>query len=61
MHFSIINQLIHQTKLLFFLHPIRINLNNQTIVQPKYDIIIYTIYSTPSDQTLITVVVQCQS
>ena len=44
MHFSILNWLIYRTKLLFVLHPIYIYVNYWTIVQPKYNIIIYMIY-----------------
>ena len=44
MLFFIINWLMHRNKLIFFLRLIRIYVNNQTISQPFYDIIIYRIY-----------------
>ena len=52
---SIVNPPIYQTKLLFFLHLICLYINAWTIVQPKYDIIIYMIYLLSSDQPFITI------
>ena len=52
---SIVNQSIHQTKLLFFLNLIRLYVNAQTIYQPKNDIIIYTIYLSSINQPFITI------
>ena len=46
---------IHPTKILFFLHYIRIYVNYQTTVQPLYKIIIHTIFSSFSDPPLITI------
>ena len=52
---SIVNKSIHQTKRLFLLHSIHLYVNARTIVQLKYNIIIYTIYSSPIDKPFITI------
>ena len=49
-----INWSIHWTGLLFLLHYINSYIKAQTIVQDKYDIIIYTIYYYSLYQTFIT-------
>ena len=51
----IVNWFINRTNFLFFLHSIRIYVNNKTVVQPFYDIIIYIIDSLYSDQILVTI------